>query len=181
MLAAGSRRPDKTRRRKRERVPHRRAAEGGGFLPLAPAAPPLRQSGPFVRGAVDRSLLFWCFFFCVAFFPLQSSSPCAFHHHFRPRTITFVQRQLSGTWCYLRRVSPGMSAIYYFHISLLRAPVCVASTATAAKCRPRISGGPHRGLCWNSPPSIHYSYQTRSCHIYFRSDLMQSLTSRVLF
>jgi hypothetical protein len=88
---------------------------------------------------------------------------------------------LSGTLCHLRRVSPGMSAIHYFHISLLRAPVCVASTATSAKCRLRISGGPHRGPCWNLPPFTHYPYRTRFCDVYFRSDLMQSLTSRVLF
>lgn len=159
MLTAGSR--HRTGRKEgKGRGSRRRAAEEGGFLPLAPAAPPLRQSAPSIRGAVDRPLLFLCFFFCFAFFPLQSSSLCAFLHHLRPQTISFVHRQLSGTVCHPRRVSPGMSAIYYFHISLLRAPVCVASTATSAKCRLRISGGPHRGLSWNSPAFTHDPYQT---------------------
>lgn len=147
------------KKRKRERVPQKRSRRGKEesavfclWLPLLLLSANQRLPS---AGAVDRPLLFLCFFVCFAFFLLQSSSPCAFLHHYRPQTFTFVQRQLSGTWCHLRRVSSGMSAVYYSHISLLRAPICVASTAISARCRSRVSDAPsglqRESTCFHAP------------------------------
>jgi hypothetical protein len=166
----GQQAPDRANRRKRRvrRGPPRKSVFCL-WLPLLLLS--ANQRLPSGARLIDRSS------FCASSsallsFPLQFSSPSAFLTHPRPQILRFVQRQLSRTLCLLRRVSPGMSANLLFHISLLRAPVYVATTTNLRAVPSDALRYPHHDLSWNLHPFTHCRHLARLCGLYFRSDLM---------
>lgn len=95
--------------------------------------------------AVDRPLVLlvllpFCFCFPSSFNPLH----IAWFLHCSPSTFLHIQikNNCLGLSVICDAFRSVCSASYYLYISLLRTPTCVASTATSARCRFRISGDP---------------------------------------